>query len=245
MTLLVTMMMLGVVPGADKFDHSHAKWTTLLSRHVKAGVVDYAAIKEGSELGAYLRDLEAVTPAEFAPFSKPEKLAFWLNVYNAYMVKLIAGNYPIDSVRRIGLLPFAAFRKDFIELPATGKKETSLDFVEHEIVRKQFAEPRVHFALVCAAKSCPPLRSEAYRAADLDEQLDDQARTFLNDTRHNRWEPKEGVLYLSEILEWFAGDFTKTGQTIPEYVSKYMTGLDPGAVAKVDHIDYDWALNGK
>jgi len=239
-------MLLGAAPvEAADFDHSHGLWTTLLQSHVSGGVVDYAAIKRSGQLRAYLKELESVTPAQINRFSQSQQLAFWLNVYNAYTVALIVDKYPLDSIREIGVLPFAAFRKDFIELPATGMDEASLNHVEHEIVRKQFAEPRVHFAMVCAALSCPPLRSEAYRAVDLEPQLDQQARTFFNNSSKNRWDPKKGVLHLSKILEWFADDFTKTGKTIPAYVAQYLEGLDPAAVNEIEHLDYDWALNGK
>ena len=238
------LMALTAAAPASAYDSSHAAWTAILREHVRGGRVDYAAIKKGGALRAYLAELESVTPARLRGLSEPERLAFWLNVYNAYTVALVIEHLPLGSIREIGSSPDAAFRTTFIELPATGRAQVSLDFVEHEIVRKRFAEPRVHFALVCAARSCPPLRSEAYRGADLEAQLDDQARGFLNDRSHNRWHAKSRTLYLSKILDWFAGDFTKTGMTMAQYVARYIDGLDAAAVARTEYLAYDWALNG-
>ncbi|MGH7894503.1 MAG: DUF547 domain-containing protein [Candidatus Binatia bacterium] len=120
----------------------------------------------------------------------------------------------------------------------------SLDDVEHGRVRKDFAEPRIHFALVCAAKSCPPLRDEAYRAADLDRQLGDQGRTFLHDPTKNRWDAATRTLELSSIFKWFREDFEKAAGTLPAFVARYLD--DPGATAqdaRIRFLAHDWSLN--
>lgn len=124
---------------------------------------------------------------------------------------------------------------------------TTLDFVEHKLLRKNYNEPRIHFALVCAARSCPPLRSEAYQANRLDEQLDDQARRFLADPSKNRVDPAERVIYFSPIFKWYAGDFEKRSDSVlgfvkpfwPESVGKKLEKAD----FKVRYTEYGWSLN--
>ena len=120
----------------------------------------------------------------------------------------------------------------------------SLDDIEHRTLRTDFKEPRIHFALVCAARSCPPLRSEAYRAADLDRQLDDQGRTFLNDPRKNRFDPATKTLYLSRIFDWFHGDFEAAAGSVKAYATRYLD--DPRAKrpeVEIEFLSYDWSLN--
>src|SRR4029434_9265868 len=135
----------------------------------------------------------------------PQRIAFWINAYNAFTLRLILDHYPIASIRRIGWLPGAAFRERFIPMQGLKGETISLDDIENGTLRSAFREPRIHFALVCAARSCPPLRREAYRGADLDRQLDDQARIFLRDATKNRVDAATRTLYLSSIFKWFRG----------------------------------------
>lgn len=193
------------------FDHSHAAWTNLLGRYVRDGFVDYAGLKKDgqADLGAYLRSLESVCRGHYDTWTRERKLAYWINAYNAYTVRLILNHYPLASIRKIGLLPGAAFREDFIPLTGLRGKTLSLNDIEQEILRKDFSEPRIHFAIVCASKSCPTLRSEAYRAADLDRQLDEAARGFIRDSSKNRFDAASHKLYLSSIFKWFREDFER------------------------------------
>jgi len=121
--------------------------------------------------------------------------------------------------------------------------------IEHKILRARYTEPRIHFALVCASESCPPLRPEAYRAADLDHQLDDQARTFLRDPAKNRYDADQGVLYLSKIFSWFEGDFEAHSASVSAYVEPYLLVEAGQAVRSGDvpirYLPYDWSLNGR
>jgi hypothetical protein len=226
------------------FDSSHAAWTEILQRRVKAGVVDYAGLKSEDlgRLDRYLGSLGAVTRETYSRWNRTEKLAFWINVYNVFTVKLILDHYPLKSIRSIGFLPGAAFRESFIKLPGLRQTPYSLNDVENEVLRKEFTEPRIHFAIVCASKSCPALRSEAYRGTDLEAQLDAAARSFLGDSTKNRLDGE--TLRLSSIFKWFSADFEKSAGSVARFVSRYLT-LDPGRSYEIVHLDYDWSLNGR
>jgi hypothetical protein len=230
------------------FDHEHASWTAILGQYVKDGSVDYGGLADRGQpaLNAYLSALGAASPAE-SGWTRGERLAFWINAYNAFTIRLILDHYPVRSIRSIGFLPLAAFRTKFIPLGTDGRR-ISLNVIENDILRTQFHDPRIHFAIVCASKSCPALRSEAYRSSVLDQQLDEAARAFLNDPSKNRWEPGSRTLYLSSIFKWFHGDFERAGGALPAYVAGYMRPPDAAILAsgnvRLVFLDYDWSLNG-
>ena len=225
----------------------------LLKTYVdEQGLVDYASLKADRALEPVLAQMEQVQVTEL---SDAEAIAFWINAYNAYTIKLIVDNYPVKSIREItplrikGLsLAIPKINSPFEYNIATieGKKY-SLDDIEHGILRKHFEEPRIHFALVCAAMSCPKLRREAYAGADLDRQLDEQARSFLTDPSKNRIDPNSKRIYLSKIFRWFKRDFTTGGRHLQAFLATYFEGdlrdrLEKGAF-KVKFLKYDWSLN--
>jgi hypothetical protein len=226
-------------------DSSHARWTRILARSVEDGSVDYAELQRSgrSTLDAYLAELSGTCAADYERWTREERIAFWVNAYNAATVRLILAHYPIASIRKVGWLPLAAFREPVFALPGLKGGTVSLDDIEHGTLRRDFAEPRVHFALVCAARSCPSLRNEAYRGADLDGQLDDQARKFLRDPRKNRVDARARMLWLSSIFRWFPGDFEAAAGTLPAYVARYLG--DEVATYDVAFLDYDWSLNDR
>lgn len=227
-------------------DHAHDQWSALLTRWVSAGLVDYAGLqREGSaDLAAYLGMLSNACGADYERWSRPQRIAFWINAYNAFTVRLILDYYPVTSIRKIGWLPLAAFRERFIPMPGIKGRNISLNDIEHDTLRASFQEPRIHFALVCASRSCPPLRDEAYRGADLDRQLNEQARAFLNDPSRNRVDAAGKVLYLSAIFDWFESDFESAAGSVPAYVARYVDfGGAEASSFRVEHLTYDWALN--
>ena len=233
---------------AQPFDHAHAAWTAVLHGYVQDGVVDYRGLhaRGGPQLEAYLRALVAVSREEYGGFSREQRLAFWINAYNAYTVRLILDHYPVKSIRAIGLLPLAAFRKSFI--PLLGG-ELSLNEIENDRLRKELREPRIHFALVCASKSCPALRPDAYRAEAIDQELDEAARAFLRDPQKNRWDLASRTLSLSSIFKWFSEDFERASGSVLGFVARHAppetkAALAKGAV-KIEFLDYDWSLNGR
>lgn len=225
-------------------DQDHTGWTAILGRYVRDGRVGYAALRQdgGPALQAYLDGLSAACAQDYPQWSRADRIAFWINAYNAFTVELVLDHYPIRSIRKIGWLPGAAFRDDFIPMPELKGGDVSLDDIEHGTLRKDFREPRIHFALVCASRSCPALRPEAYRGAVLDRQLDDQARGFLNDPAKNRFDPATRTLYLSRIFDWFRADFESSGGSLPAFVAPYLAQPVP-ADARIVFLDYDWSLN--
>lgn len=229
------------------FDHEHAAWTELLQRWVRDDRVAYGALKKEAlaPLEAYLETLSAACAPDYVKWSRKQRLAFWINAYNAFTVKLIVDHHPISSIRKIGFLPGAAFRRRFIPMPNIKGESISLDNIENDTLRADFNEPRIHFALVCASVGCPPLRKEAYRASDLDRQLDEQTRLFLKDTEKNRFDPVRNTLHLSPIFKWFRADFETAADSVAAYAARYLGDpriSQPGV--KITYTEYDWSLNG-
>lgn len=223
----------------DDTPMDHSAWTTLLQKHVdEEGLVDYQGfMSDSTALNQYLDSLSANFPNP-KTWSDNERLAYWINVYNAFTVKLILMHYPMESIKDI-----KAVNITFVNTPWTikffeiGGKKMNLDMVEHRVIRKYFDEPRIHFAVNCASTSCPKLRDEAFVADSLDEQLDDQARDFINDTTRNLITDEE--VKLSKILKWYSGDFPKP---ITEYINQYSTTPIPEN-AEINYMNYDWGLN--
>lgn len=244
---LVALAWLPLPAGAgERFDQSHALLGRVLSNFVANARVDYAALKTSpGDLDRYLSDVAALTPDEFAKWPEPDRLALLLNLYNAQTLRLIIDHYPLKSIRDIGLLPGAAWRRSIVRF---GGEVMSLDHLEHEVIRGRYDEPRIHFAVVCAAVSCPPLRNEPYVGARLSEQLDDQARTFLADSGKNRYDGAAETLWLSAIFDWYKNDFTKPAGSLEAYVKPFLPAEVANAMGtarqlKVRFLDYDWALN--
>ena len=214
----------------------------LLGKYVKDGVVDYEGFKsEEVKLDQYLKVLEKT---DTKTLSRNEQFAFYVNAYNAWTIKLILSGYPgIKSIKDLGSLFKNPWKKKICRIDG---EVIALDDIEHNILRPRFKDPRVHFAINCAAKSCPPVRSEPYRGGDLDQQLDEMTRAFINELESNRLEGH--TLYVSSIFKWFAEDFNKD---IVGFFLKYAKGdlkeqLEVNKEKiKVKYLDYDWSLNGK
>ena len=247
---MVALLASTAIASAANFDHSHTTLDTILKQHVtEKHLVDYAALKrDRAGLDAYLASLGQVSAAAYRGWSRDQQLAFLINLYNAATLQLIIDEYPLKSIRDIGFLPGAAWRKDFVKLFGD---TVDLDHIEHGMIRKDFQEPRIHFALVCAAWSCPPLRREAYVAERLDAQLTAQAKTFLRDTTKNRVDTAERTAYLSQIFDWYGGDFGDSSSEVLAYLRPFFDesnqqALDSGAskvAMKIRYLDYDWRLN--
>lgn len=233
------------------FDHIHSTWTkVLLQNVVQSGPesrVRYAMLKPNrATLDDYLLSLEAVPKAEFDRFTEPEKLAFLINAYNAFTIKLVIDNYPIASIKDAGSFLKSPWKKKFFSLFG---KARSLDEIEHEMIRPVFNEPRIHFALVCASLGCPPLRPEAFVGDKLDAQLEALAKTFLVDTSKNRYLSKQKKLELSSIFKWYGDDFRKKYGSAVDFVAARITNVQEeqdaiksGKIA-VTYLEYDWSLN--
>jgi uncharacterized protein DUF547 len=244
------------------FDHSHADFDKLLNTVVieqgHQTAVDYDYIYSNqTELDQYLTQLEAVSQKEFDNWNKDEQLAFLINAYNAFTLKLIINNYPdIKSIRDLGGLIFSS-PWDIKFFTLFGEK-TDLDHIEHGLIRENYNEPRIHFAVNCASKGCPALQKKAYTANELDQQLEKAAIQFMRDPERNRFNKEKKLLELSSIFNWFTGDFTKKG-TLENYVAKYISddpevikilsakssGINQANKVSIIFLDYDWSLNKK
>ncbi len=235
------------------FDHSHAAWTAFLGEFVADGRVDYRRLHADAEararLEGYLAALGAACPDAYATWSEPEQIAYWINLYNAATVALVVAEYPIASIRVIGWLPHAAFRRDFIRsrLVDNGDAEFSLDHIEHRILRKRYREPRIHFALVCAAVGCPDLSGEAWRGDTLDTRLDTATRRYLAAAKGSRYDEQTHTLHLSAIFKWFADDFERSDGSVSAFVVRHLSSDAASRVTEpeltVRFLDYDWSLN--
>jgi len=218
----------------------HDLWDILLKDFVKDGHVDYQRFLENENLlNDYLTLLQSHGPS--ADWRREDKLAYWINAYNAFTIKIILDHYPVNSIKDIGSksqIPLVNSTWDihFIEI---GDKELSLNDIEHRILRKEFNEPNIHFAIVCASESCPILRSEAYSADNIDKQLDEQATDFINDKQKNQIAKNQ--IEISKIFSWFKGDFTKDRSLI-DFLNKY-SNTKINQDAKISYLDYDWSLN--
>ena len=242
------ILMLGSVSIASQattaeFGQTHALFTSVLTNYVKDARVDFAALKaHPQDLTRYLDQVAAVSKAEFKKWSEPEQIAFLANAYNAYTLRLIIDHYPLKSIKDIGSFINGPWDQPVVKLFG---ETITLNTLEHKILRVDYAEPRLHFALVCAAKGCPPLRNEAYVGVRLNEQLNDQGKQFLAEAAKNRVEAAEHTVYLSPIFKWYAGDFEqKSGSVLaalkPYWPAKPVAGYED---FKIRYTDYDWSLN--
>lgn len=218
----------------------HALFANLLSAHVKNGLVDYNGFKEDeAKLDRYLEEMAQVNPGQL---NEADRMAFYINLYNAWTIKLVLSKYPgIQSIKDIGTIFQSPWKKKIVRL---NNQVVTLDYIEHAILRPQFKDPRIHFAVNCASMSCPPLLSEPYTGESLEEQLNRATRDFINNPERNYVDNK--TLYASRIFKWYADDF-KDG-IIPFFKSYANGGLkakieEHEKDLKVKFLGYDWSLN--
>jgi len=220
----------------------HQIFNDLLSKYVdESGNVNYKGFKEEkSAFKKYLKEIKA-NPPDTNTWTKKDQIAFWINAYNAFTIELILDNYPISSIKDIGAklqIPFVNTPWDikFIEI---GGEEYDINNIEHNILRKNFDEPRIHFAIVCASFSCPKLRREAYTGEKLEAQLTQQAQSFLADNRKNQI--SQNSIVISKIFSWFKGDFIKN-ETLISFLNQYAP-VKISSDADISYMKYDWRLN--
>jgi len=218
-------------------DIDHSSWDAQLKKYVNPQHrVDYGKWKSEAlaELDAYVALLAKPWPAAM---SAVERKAASINAYNALTVRWILRHFPVKSIWKTNK-PFVTKRH------TVDGKQVSLDDVENRL--RDLGDPRVHAVLVCAARSCPPLRREAYVAASLDDQIDDNTRAWLADTGLNRFLPAKKRAEVSSIFKWFPGDFEKNGGTVEKFLARFAPVgnefLRESGV-KVEHVDYYWGLN--
>lgn len=199
---------------------------------IKVNLVDYRILRHDSGF-MNVANLLAKTEMEFS--SDNDKLAFYINAYNYYAIKIILDKKPKTSIRDIGNVVLPVWRRTVGQIAG---KDVSLDLIEHEILRTM-GEPRIHFAIVCASLSCPNLRQELYTAEKLESQLDDQTRKFLNDETKGVSIQNES-LHISRIFDWFDEDFERDGGVLA-FIRTYREGIS--AYDEYMFMDYRWELN--
>ena len=249
-TVAVVLLALGAAPSSRQATDFGA-YGRLLAAHVRPGrvagirlnLVDYRAVKLDPD---YVRSLEAFARAEPERFaSKADRLAFWVNAYNLMAIKAVVDQYPTRSIRDGGSLLRPIWKRT---IGTVAGRERTLDDIEHGILRRQFDDPRVHFAIVCASLSCPDLRPEPYEGERLDAQLDDAARAFLSNPTKGLVPGEGGTsARVSSIFKWFAGDFAQAGGVAAFIKAK----ADPALASKIpgltdsglSYLPYDWSVN--
>jgi len=261
-TIFTAAILLNTQAWAEPFDHQHTIFNDLLKKHVRwnqvktASTVDYKGfLSDRKVLKTYLDSASAVTSPDFAKWSKPQQLAFLINIYNAFTIELILTKYPdLKSIKDIGFFFKSPWRKKFFIL--FGKK-TNLDEIEHDIIRQKgiYDDPRIHIAVVCASVGCPALRNDAFTAAKIDAQLDGNVHIFLSDRTRNRYNTSTKKLEMSKIFDWYNEDFSvgyRGIRSLPFFLGQYAKLLADNPIDQqkikqelvdITYLDYDWRLN--
>jgi hypothetical protein len=226
------------IENSEKPVVDHSKWTKLLKDYVTIeGVVNYKGFEvDHFKLDEYLKLLSDNAPG--INWSANDEKAFWINAYNAFTVKLILDHYPVNSIKDISEGMTMISSSWDLKFFTIGGVEFDLNTIEHEIIRTKFPNYRVHFAVNCASKSCPRLRNEAYVGNRLNEQLEDQAKYFINNSFKNKI--TSSSTQISSIFSWFSSDFTSE-QTLASILEKYHSEFNPNN--SIEYLPYDWTLN--
>ncbi len=213
-------------------------FNNLLQKHVtKEGIVDYKAFKtDEAKLDLYISYLQKTSPA--ITWSENKQKSFWINAYNAYTIKLILKNYPLKSIMDIKQKGKTAWKISFAKV---GGKTYTLDHIEHNILRKQLFDPRIHVGVNCASGSCPKLGNIAFTEENIDASLEKLMKEFINDSSRNKISNKK--IQISSIFNWFKEDFTKN-ESVIDYLNKY-SETEIKSNSKISYLKYDWSLNSK
>ncbi|MEN8212529.1 MAG: DUF547 domain-containing protein [Thermodesulfobacteriota bacterium] len=221
-------------------DIDNTVYALLLKKHVINNRVNYDGFKKDEAL--LDKYLAILSETDVKSLTGNRRFAFYINAYNAFTIKLVLTKFPgINSIKEIGEFFSNPWSKKFILLQ---KRRVSLDYIEHDILRPEFKDPRVHFAINCASKSCPSLLNEPYESSILENQLDNQAKKFINDPKNTFF--KGDTLFISKIFKWFKEDFSDNPLLfIQQYASmglKAELNLKKGNMT-IRYLDYDWSLN--
>lgn len=249
----VLLLLLVTVPFSTRaFDHTYQAYDSLLQDIVVEKdlqtAVDYNRLhNDPARLNEFTKSIENVNRSEYDSWSKEQRLAFLINAYNALTLKLVVMHYPgINSIKDIGGFFTGPWKQKFFTLFG---EDSYLDHIEHNLIRKDFSEPRIHFAINCASRGCPALQPEAYIADKLDTQLEHAARSFLMDTERNRYNKDNNQLEISSLFKWFNNDFERAAGSIEAFIAPYITD-EPALRSRITrhevairYLDYDWNLN--
>ncbi|QMU62317.1 MAG: DUF547 domain-containing protein [Gammaproteobacteria bacterium] len=232
--LIVASLVANTIHASDDL---HQPFTDVLSESVTNGQVNYKTINENPKFASYLETLKEKATFE----NQDEELAYWINAYNALVIQgILNGGSPSSFFSRMRF-----FKKDKYQVNGLS---ISLFEIEHEVILP-LGEPRIHFAINCASSSCPKLTTQAYSAENLDEELTQAAKYFINDTMRNHFDKAMNIASISKIFDWFKSDFTNHSGTVEKYIAQYVNDenvakdLSEGNY-KTKYLKYDWSLNG-
>ncbi|MCP5105991.1 MAG: DUF547 domain-containing protein [bacterium] len=239
--IILSVMVSWLWLGASDDEGLHDTWDKLLKDNVSKGLVSYKSFGRRQHLlNGYL---EKLGTTDLSGFNREQKLAFWINAYNAFTVKLILKHYPVKSIRKIS-------RPWKQRIWKAAGKTVSLDEIEHKILRKELKEPRIHFAIVCASIGCPDLQPFAFRSGLLQKQLDDSARHFFASSKHFKIKEagEKVIIYISKIFSWFGEDFGDNKKEKADFIQRYVDKttadkLKKAKSFKFKYLGYDWNLN--
>ena len=222
------------------FDHSYTDYTEFLNKNVTNGKVDYKGLKNNpKELDQIINQFSTVTLEQYNSWSESEKLAFLINLYNASTLNLVVQHYPLKSFKDIG----EPWDIKFLEIHGD---KISLNSLENDYIRKKFNEPRIHFALVCAANGCPVLISEAYISDRLESQLENSTRNFLLIKDKNSVDDNKKIIMISPLFDWFKEDFNRKLGSVIAFIAPYYSKIPEDLKNyQIKYTVYDWSLNEK
>ena len=245
--LISMVVIFSAVQGAmaDTFDH--LLFDQILKQYVDdRGLIDYNGIAKDRRFSEYMESLKT---AKVEEMSQDGQLAFWINAYNAVIIDKVIKMKPKKSVRETFIPGVWTSTKIFTSRKnVVAKEQLSPDDIEHEILRKRFKEPRIHFAIVCASSGCPPLPRIAYTEENVQVRLEEETRKYINSTRGTRIDRAENTLHLSKLFDWFKSDFVDKSGSVIDFVRPYLREevvLFLDRKPKIDFLHYDWALNAK
>ena len=232
-TVVLLLMSLFLFAGVSEPKIDHTPWDQLLQKHVSSkGNVNYEGFKSDIDrLNNYLVSISKIKPN--TDWSRNETMAYWINAYNAYTIKLMLNNYPLKSIMDIN--GGKAWDLKFVEIEG---EKYSLNNIEHDILRAKYFDSRIHFAVNCASISCPKLSNTAYFAEGLDQKLEKAAKEFINNSAQNTISSNKASV--SKLFDWYKDDFTKNG-TVKEYINKYST--TKLTTDKISYKEYNWNIN--
>jgi hypothetical protein len=251
--LALLFLALLAVPAGAALPPDYKAWRELLSKYYDpAKGMNYKALKERDK--QTLDDLRRRMAAVDVPtLTRQDQLAYWINLYNISVVGVVVDNYPVESIRDLSTDPIVRlniFKKPLVD---TKRGKISLNDIENEKIRDGFKDPRIHFAINCAAKSCPPIRTEPYVGSRINDQLDDQTRKFLNGPMGVRVERRSGgvVVHTTKVMDWFKEDFRQWGggRGQVDFIIRYAASdkrkpiEEAGSQVDLKFYDYDWTLN--
>lgn len=265
--VIMMLMMVGVGSNVAWGEMKHDAYGVVLKKYVDdKGMVDYKKLKKGREgLDGYIKALGGVKAVDYEKWNDEVKIAFWVNAYNAITLQVVIDHYPISKSFWANLRGYAVGIRHISgawdsKVHLVMGKKMSLEQIEHEVLRKEFDEPRIHMALVCAAMSCPKLRNEPYVGGRLDEQLKDQTEVFLQHKNKFKINREDKKVYLSRIFDWFGDDFVKSyapkagfdeygkkERAVLNFVGKHVGESERAFLEnrgyEIEYLKYDWGLN--